>query len=147
MKLNQGVEQLVGAGENRSGTHQHQYTIETGTTLVSVVVTAITGVISVSVYTEVGNLPSLVYEFDPISLPTPEAIQWLSEIMNSTVRIQVDITGTASYQIFGRAIPSAAAGGGIGGIQRLVEIDMPTINPLFEYDDVEGQVSPLGERV
>lgn len=105
MLIHPGTEVLIGKGNTPvSRTDAIPFQIQADAVLLSLVVPALTGTISVAVYAQVDGQPRLLHEFPARMTATTEPLQWQSPTTDSSLCAVVTIEGSAEYKLYARAV-------------------------------------------
>ena len=107
MHLEYGKTRLIATG---SKSMTQQFSVGADRVSLALFIPDLTGTLSVSVWTSDIDSPSqLVTQFDVQTGPTTSYLTLLSPILVTSVRLVIDLTGTGSFLVYGKAVAGVGA--------------------------------------
>lgn len=105
-------ERLLFETTSGSGVTSREISIQSDQALVSYWVGSITGSLTIDVYHKIDEgKEELVLSFGPITTPSTVLVSDVTGVVNARLRIQATYTGICSYEVYVRAVDSAAGSG------------------------------------
>jgi len=108
--LNQGTQmQVLAESPNSAGTTIREFSIQSDSVLLGVVVRSIAGSLNISLYGLVDGQQTLILAYPAINAATTSALLRRSTIIPSGLRLVVTYTGAVDYEIHARAVAAGTS--------------------------------------
>lgn len=110
LQLNSGTEREVLRDKpGVAGVTRREFSITSDAVLLSAVVRAVTGSVTIELYAQVDGQQSLLISFPAVTTPTTSPLTDRSPITNGSLLLVVTYTGSCDYSVFARAVGSGSS--------------------------------------
>lgn len=144
VQLNQGTERVIlRETPAYAATTRREFTITSDAVMLSAVVHAVVGSVTIELYSTVDGQQSLLISFPAVTTPTTSPLTDRSPITNGALRLVVTNTGACDYTVQARAV-----GSGSSTVSGSVTVtNFPVTQPVSGSVAVTNFPAPVAENI